>query len=260
VRVVRNQIGQLQALKEIQRARFTDNDPYEREFRGIRSYKPVSNQHSGLLCVDHVNRNEPDGYFYYVMELGDALDPDWQQKNGVYRPRDLTAVCSQAPDGRLPMHECLRIGIALLETLDFLHSRGLAHRDIKPSNVIFVNSRPKFADVGLVRELGGNASWVGTEFYMSPDSPGTTQADIYAFGKLLYVISTGNHPSSFAELSTALATQLDFMRLNEIICKACQPAAEKRYATAAEMLAAMRELQHELISAETAKIGVADRL
>ena len=252
--LVRNTLGQLQALKEIERAKFTDSDPYDREFNGIQNYKPISNQHLGLLYIDHVNRNDRKGYFYYVMELGDALNPGWEEKAEPYQPCVLTSVCRQAEGGRLPARECLRIGIALLEALEFLHEQGLVHRDIKPSNIVFVNGRPKLADVGLVRKTGGEVTYVGTEFYMPPEGPGSPLADVYALGMVLYVISTGKHPRSFSELSTTLVAKPEFMRLNEIICRACQPAVDQRYRNAAEMLGALRQAQRELDDEQTRQI------
>ncbi|MFO1488576.1 MAG: serine/threonine-protein kinase [Verrucomicrobiota bacterium] len=244
--LVRNALGQLQALKEIQRAKFPDADPYDREFNGIKNYKPVSNQHLGLLWIDHVNRNERDGYFYYVMELGDALNPGWEAKGERYQPCVLTALCKRADRGRLPAVECVRIGVALAEALEFLHQQGLVHRDIKPSNVVFVNGRPKLADVGLVRKTGGELTYVGTEFYMPPEGPGTPLGDVYALGKMLYVISTGQHPRSFSELSTTLVVKPEFMRLNQIICRACQPEVAMRYASIKEMLAELKEAEREI--------------
>jgi CHASE2 domain-containing sensor protein len=254
--LARNATGQWQALKEIERAKFEDPGSYEREFRGIQSYKPVSHQHLGLLHIDHVNRNDQQGYFYYVMELGDPLVRDWQEKGAPYKPLDLASLCSQWESGRLLPLECIRIGIQLLEPLDFLHQQGLVHRDIKPSNIVFVNGRPKLADVGLVRKASENSTWVGTPPYMPPrpEPPGTATADIYAMGLVLYVISSGKKPDSFPELLSALVEQPEFMRLNEIICKACQPTASQRYASAAEMLEALRTAQRELNREPTRKI------
>jgi serine/threonine protein kinase len=246
--LVRNALGQLQALKEVELSRFADVGPYDREFRGITLYKPLSSQHPGLLHIDHVNRNETAGYFYYVMELGDALDPAWEQMGATYKPRDLASDCELAQGGRLPPLECLRIGIVLLEALDFLHQHGLVHRDIKPANVVFVNDRPKLADVGLIRDINPESTLVGTREYMppAPELPGTKAADIYAMGLVLYVISTGQSVTSFSQLSTTLVEQPEFMRLNEIICRACQPAADQRYPSAAAMLAGLRAAQSEL--------------
>ena len=57
-----------------------------------------------------------------------------------------------------------------------------------------------------------------------------------------------------SELSTTLVAKPEFMRLNEIICKACQPVADQRYASAAEMLRALREAQRGLDDEHTRQI------
>jgi CHASE2 domain-containing sensor protein len=247
--IVRNAIGQWQALKAVYQSKFGDNTkPYEAEFNGIQRFKPVSEKHPGLLRVDLVSKMKSEGYFYYVMELGDAQMPGWEQKPASYRPRDLEYVRKQAESRRLPPVETLRIVSILAEALDFLHRQGLTHRDIKPSNVIFVNGRPKLADVGLVTDIRSpeqNNTLVGTLGYMPPppETPGTPQADIFALGMLLYVISTGRDPGFFPDLATTLMERSgypEFIRVNAIILKACQPEIARRYQTAAEML---RELQ-----------------
>jgi serine/threonine protein kinase len=79
----------------------------------------------------------------------------------------------------------LELGLALAEALAHLHSHGLVHRDIKPSNLIFVNGRPKLADIGLVTDASDQCSIVGTEGYLPPDGPGTPAADVFALGKVL---------------------------------------------------------------------------
>src|ERR1700722_19258323 len=62
-----NAQGQWRALKVIYLAKFDQNfDPYEREFSGISRYKPLSDQHPGLLRVDFISE-KLDGYFYYIM-------------------------------------------------------------------------------------------------------------------------------------------------------------------------------------------------
>lgn len=255
--IARNAIGQWQALKAVYESNFGGNrGPYEAEFKGLQRYKPVSEKHPGLLRIDLVSKMKTEGYFYYIMELGDAQSSGWEQQPKLYKPRDLENMRKQAPERRLPLAECLRIVTVLADALNFLHSQGLTHRDIKPSNVIFVNGRPKLADVGLVadiRPLDQVHTLVGTLGYMPPppEKPGTPQADIYALGMLLYVISTGRDPGAFPDLSTTLMERsghAEFIRLNAIILKACQPEVANRYQTTADMLRELKAV--EMVSSD----------
>jgi serine/threonine protein kinase len=105
---------------------------------------------------------------------------------------------------RLPASEVVTLGISLARALEFLHSRRLVHRDIKPSNIIFLGGQPKLADVGLIADLGGPLTFVGTEGYFPPEGPGTAQADIYSLGKVLYEAATGKDRQEFPDLPTDL--------------------------------------------------------
>jgi hypothetical protein len=253
--LARNAIGQWQALKAIYLSKFGQRtEPYEREFNGIRRYKPISNQHPGLLRVDFVSTKKAAGYFYYVMELGDGLNAGWEQNPTTYTPRDLARMRAGSPSQRLPVRECVRVGCALAEALEFLHNQGLTHRDIKPQNIIFVNNNPKLADIGLVADIlapGKERTYVGTPGYMPPppESPGTAQADIYGLGMVLYVIRTGNEPSFFPQVSTTLVADPEpeaFLPLNAVILKACQPDQRLRYSTVAEMRIALEDVRQRL--------------
>ena len=161
------------------------------------------------------------------------------------------SVRAQAPSKRLPVRECVRIGIALSDALEFLHQQGLTHRDIKPQNVIFVKGQPKLADVGLTAEIRpaeAERTFVGTPGYMPPppERPGTVQADIYALGMVLYVLSTGRGPTLFPEIATTLVENPEpggFFPLNEVILKACEPDCARRYKSAAELNHALSELE-----------------
>jgi CHASE2 domain-containing sensor protein len=255
--LARNAIGEWQALKVVYLASFDQNtDPYDREFNGIKRYKPLSDKHPGLLRVDFVSNKKEDGYFYYAMELGDPLDPGWEKEPSTYKPRDLVSERKRSRGQKLPVRECVRLGIALADALDFLHGHGLTHRDIKPQNIIFVKGQPKLADMGLIAEIrppDQERTNVGTPGYMPPppEVPGTPQADIYALGMVLYVLSTGRNPGFFPELSTTLvdATSVaDFFPLNAVILKACQPEIAQRYASAAEMRHALLDVQKTLDS------------
>ena len=247
--LARTAVDQWQAVKAIFRAEFKgDAAPYEREFHGLQLYQRVAHNHPGLLRIDFVSRMKPEGHFYYAMELGDPVTPGWEQDPKTYKPLDLEAL-RVANDGRLPVRECARIGAKLCEPLQFLHSQGLAHRDIKPRNIIFVNGQPKLADVGLVTDLGEDRSFVGTEGYIPPEGPGMPQADIFALGRVLYVISTGQNARAFPALPTTIMDRnrhSEFCALNLIINKACQPKSADRYATVTEMQAALVQVEAEL--------------
>jgi len=252
--VVKNAIGQWQALKVVYLSKFENNkDPFDREFNGISRYKPISDKHPGLLRVDFVTRKR-EAYFYYVMELGDALVDGWEKDPTTYKPRDLASLRSRLPKKRVPIRECVRIGIALSGALEFLHQQGLTHRDIKPQNIIFVKGQPKLADVGLTAEIrpeGEERTFVGTPGYMppAPELPGTPQADIYALGMVLYVMSTGQPPTFFPEIATTLIQNpepADFIPLNHIILTACNPDCAKRYKSAAELHRALLEVEKSL--------------
>ena len=252
--LARNKTGQWRALKAVYLANFDQNtDPYEREFNGIKKYQPVSDQHPGLLRVEFVSEKLA-GYFYYVMELGDPLEPGWEGEPSTYKPRDLVSERARSRGRRLPVRECVRIGLALSDALDFLHRQGLTHRDIKPQNIIFVNGQPKLADLGLITEIrppGQERTLVGTPGYMPPppERPGTPQADIFALGMVLYVLSTGRSAAYFPEIATTLVEgkdPADFFPLNTVILKACQPDPAQRYASAAEMHHALQAARKTL--------------
>jgi CHASE2 domain-containing sensor protein len=254
--LARNTAGQWCALKVIYLTKFdNDLDPYEREYNGVQKYKPISDQHPGLLRVDFVSTKK-DGCFYYVMELGDSLAPGWQQKTTLYKPRDLVSERAQLRGKRLPVKECVRIGIILSEALDFIHRQGMTHRDIKPQNIIFVNGQPKLADLGLITEIRPAdqiRTLVGTPGYMppSPERPGTVSADIYALGMVLYVLCTGRAPTLFPELATTLVNTEEppeFLPLNSVILKACQPLPVDRYSSAMAMRSALQEARETIES------------
>ncbi|MBI4326121.1 MAG: serine/threonine protein kinase [Chloroflexi bacterium] len=243
--LARNMMGTYRAVKFVHRNSFKDDRPFERELEGIRKFEPVSRSHEGLVDVLHAGLNQDEGYFYYVMELGDdphtgqAISPD------TYEPKTLATELAQR--GRLSSDASLQIGLALSHALAHLHKYNLVHRDIKPSNIIFVNDVPKLADIGLVVEVGEARSYVGTEGFIPPEGPGTAQSDLYGLGKVLYEISTGKDRREFPELPANLESFPDataLLELNEVIVKACQNNLTRRYQSAREMNADLVVLQN----------------
>jgi CHASE2 domain-containing sensor protein len=252
--LARAKTGEWHAVKAIYRARLGDShEPFDREYHGVKKYQPISGLHPGLLKIVFVSEIKPD-HFYYIMELGDSVADGWETKSSLYLPRDLARECSHQPDKRLPLKDCLRIGISICEGLEFLHSQGVTHRDLKPPNIIFVNGQPRLADPGLMTEIRSDQqprSIVGTPGFMPPEEPGTVRADIYSLGMMLYVLATGQPPARFPDLPSALVTTNDsahFMHLNIIMLKACQPNPRHRHASARELCDDLQKLQIRLLA------------
>jgi len=234
--LARNTLGTFRAVKIVYEQTFRHKSPFEREFRGVEKFEPVSRLHDGLVDILQVGRNEKSGYFYCVMELADDAVSGPNLTPGTYTPR--TLAFEAAKHQRLPVAECLRIGERIASALALLHERGLIHRDVKPSNIIFVNGAPKLADVGLVAELADARSYVGTDGFIPPEGPGSVSADIYSLGKVLYEVSTGKDRRDYPELPTRLddaADEEQLAELNKIILKACRSAPEQRYRSAEKM-------------------------
>jgi serine/threonine protein kinase len=83
----------------------------------------------------------------------------------------------------------------------------------------------------------------------APERPGTIAADIYALGMVLYVVCTGRVAALFPEVATTLVSggePPEFLPLNNVILKACQPQPAERYASAAAMRAALLAVRETL--------------
>lgn len=252
--LARNVFGSWRAVKVVWRDSFASNDPYEREFRGIQRYEPVSRSSDGLVDILQAGRQDGQGCFYYVMELADdaqssgamgapapAIDPD------TYVPGTLTS--KRRVSRRLPVADCLQLGLSLTSALGHLHRNGLIHRDIKPSNIIFVQGVAKLADIGLVTVTEEALSFVGTEGFIPPEGPTSPQADLYSLGKVLYEVSMGKDRKEYPEPMTGLHDSLtreeqeSLMELNAVILKACAESIAERYQSAEEMQADLALLQ-----------------
>ena len=250
--LARNAIGTLRAVKIVHREGFGRVEHFEREFKGLLKFEPISRSHDGLVDVLQIGRRDDAGYFFYVMELADASEvpsATCQVSSGkgasaqapytshltpdTYSPRTLRSELQAL--GSLPPAECVNLGLKLASALEYLHANGLVHRDIKPSNIIFVNGEPKLADIGLVTAIDEAQSLVGTVGYIPPEGPGTAQADLYSLGKVLYEIALGKDRQEFPQLPPDLQSHPDYtalLELNEIILKACETDPRQRYQSA----------------------------
>ncbi|MFN0068181.1 MAG: serine/threonine-protein kinase [Limisphaerales bacterium] len=242
--LARDLVGSCLAVKLIFRRSFEDERPYQREFRGMSMFSPVSRQHPGLVHVLHIGRNEAAGYFYYVMEPADDERLGAEIEPRSYLPRTLQGDLRRR--GRYAPPEAVQLGLALGEALAFLHGLRLIHRDIKPANILFVRGQPKLADIGLVTRLAErpeDTTYLGTRGFIAPEGPGTASADVYGLAKVIFVAVSGGQAGDFpppAGKPPAPPADPALAVLLGVLGRACSENPAERYQTAGEFVAALR--------------------
>lgn len=135
---------------------------------------------------------------------------------------------SQAPD----LRRAQVIFDDVCSAVEVLHAAAggpIIHRDINPSNVVFDGEHAHLIDFGIARRphSGAHADtelW-GTMGYAPPEQFGFGQsdarADVYAAGKLLRFLVTGEHPGQEA-VQVAPG-------LTRVLNRACAIEPDKRY-------------------------------
>ncbi|MEI7728982.1 MAG: protein kinase [Verrucomicrobiota bacterium] len=116
----------------------------------------------------------------------------------------------RARHGKLPVDEAVELVKGVARGLAFAHRKNLVHRDIKPGNILLATEEgqlvPKIVDFGLARvgtdsDLSLTGYGMGTPWYMPPEQRRNAKtvnhtADIYALGKTLYELVTGEPPDN----------------------------------------------------------------
>ena len=137
--------------------------------------------------------------------------------------------------GPVPIDEVLPIAKQIAEALEVAHERAIIHRDLKPANIkLRPDGMVKVLDFGLAKasEPAGAMSpsvtrsptitspamttgvgvLLGSAAYMSPEQArgqrADKQADVWAFGCVLYEMFTGNRPFDGENVSDTLAAVL----------------------------------------------------
>jgi len=165
-------------------------------------------------------------------------------------------------EGRLPMHEAVRILREVTDALAYAHEHGIVHRDIKPDNVMLSGRHAIVTDFGVAKAVsaaGGEKLTtvglaLGTPAYMSPEQAmGETdvdhRSDIYAVGALAYEMLTGEPPFDRATAQAVLSAHvLDAPQdvtekrenvppvLGDLIMRCLQKEKADRWQTAEQML------------------------
>ncbi|MEZ4366866.1 MAG: serine/threonine-protein kinase [Kofleriaceae bacterium] len=203
-------------------------------------------QHPSIVTIFDVGVDEEPGTPFMVLEylpgesLGDRLDRV-----------------------RIPIGHAVQIGLDLASALSFAHRQRIVHRDVKPANVLHAGeNRWKLADFGIARlpdsDLTQAGIFMGTPGYSPPEAIRegryTAQADVFAWGAVLYEVLCGRIPYEGPDTKTTngyvvrgeMVPPTDHdpsipTPIVEVVMKALSGDAATRYRDASEAEAALRD-------------------
>jgi tetratricopeptide (TPR) repeat protein/TolB-like protein len=187
---------------------------------------------------------EADGVKFITMEFVEGQDlRQLLREHGKFSPEEATDLIRQV---------CM--------ALDAAHTAGIIHRDLKPQNIMQdKGGRILVMDFGLARSMESEGmtqtgALLGTIEYMSPEQamgkPLDQRSDLFAVGLIFYELLSGRMPF---KAETAMASLL--MRnqeravpvseidatvpagLSDIVSRCLERDLDKRYPTAAEIIA-----------------------
>jgi serine/threonine protein kinase len=117
----------------------------------------------------------------------------------------LEEALKRAPRGSFSLRKTRKIGLALIQVLDYLHTQKppIIFRDVKPANIMLTRTgRIYLVDFGIARRFSPgkkrDTGALGSPGYAAPEQYGTAQTDartdIYGLGATLQTLLTGRDP------------------------------------------------------------------
>jgi serine/threonine-protein kinase len=167
---------------------------------------------------------------------------------------------------KLPTGRALEIARQLCDAVAYLHAHGIVHRSLKPENVVLTaNGRLKVLGLGFALDQAARRlTWARLSSplwqieYLAPEQiegrRGDARSDVYACGTILYEMLCGevpfprrdpfsvdpaktfHDPRPLHELVPGIEPGLE-----SIVLKCLRRAPRDRYATATELLDALRD-------------------
>ena len=167
-----------------------------------------------------------------------------------------------AKKGRLEVKETIGIAIQVAQGIAAAHEQHIIHRDIKPQNMIISkDGKVKVADFGIARAVSAqtlSSAAMGSVHYISPEQArggySDERSDLYSLGITMYEMVTGRVPFegentvsiALAHLNDALVPPSVYhpeipIRLEQIIIKCAEKKPERRFASAGDVIHALRK-------------------
>jgi predicted Ser/Thr protein kinase len=240
------QLDRLVAVKVLPREQARDKVTLERFQREARAAAALD--HPNIVRVHDVSPGP--GPAFLVMEYAEG--------------KDLQEVLDQR--GPVPYRKAVGYALQAAAGLQHAHERGVVHRDIKPGNLLLDrHGVVKVLDMGLARFLDKDdrltqdfdtAGVLGTADYISPEqaiasSDVDGRTDIYSLGVTLYTLICGRTPFGGSAAQKLIAHQVRKAlpahqvrsevpeALSAVVSRMMAKELNRRYATAAEVIAAL---------------------
>ena len=167
--------------------------------------------------------------------------------------------------GTLAPSDALVLAAEAAEAVQVLHDEGVVHRDVKPSNLLVDTTgeapRVLVADLGSAKqqaELSMLTMVTGSPAYMAPEQASNLEgfdarADVYAMGAVTYQLLSGRLPYDVDSPTAArqrpdlppppIGAELGLRgQVDDVLARALAVRPADRFATCADLAAALREL------------------
>ena len=121
-----------------------------------------------------------------------------------------TVLAATRASRHVPLDHVREWATQLAAALKEIHRAGYAFRDVSPRNVIITDTGPRLIDLELAARLGArNRDYAaGTTGFVSPEQakggPARVGDDVYGFGAILFLATTGGEPPHSARSARAI--------------------------------------------------------